>query len=241
VSLASNHAGTLALSSCKAATPEHAMVRVWSTRTWREAGAPLRGHKLTVTRASFDPTDEWIATGSRDRQVCVFRRARGSSGNDASSNAGGGGDAGAETGAGAGAGETVAQDDRDDCEYVLHQTISKAHDRIVWDVAWAPRGTRAFATGSRDKTVKIWKQEESDNESGKWVMACKLGKLHESVTALDWAFSASRAVHVLAVGFDDGAVVLHSTSVNTATSGYVVSLVFYLDSSVFISLLASFF
>lgn len=206
-------------------------MRIWNTKTWRETRAPLRGHKLTVTRAAFDPTDEWIASGSRDRQVCVFRRTRkvGNSDNDegggdgnTSHGVGGAVDADGNSGPGAkGVGSGGVDEEGSEPEYVLHQVIAKAHDRIVWDVAWAPSGTHAFATGSRDKTIKIWTQqaEGKGGSGGQWAMACKLGKLAESVTALDWAFSASRGMHVLAVGFDDGAVVLHATSIIAATSG----------------------
>ncbi|KAF5387850.1 hypothetical protein D9615_000356 [Tricholomella constricta] len=37
----------------------------------------------------------------------------------------------------------------------------KSHARIIWDCAWAAEGD-VFATASRDKTVKIWQQQEEN-------------------------------------------------------------------------------
>ena len=33
--------------------------------------------------------------------------------------------------------------------------VAKAHSRLIWACSWAPDG-RAFATGARDASVKVW-------------------------------------------------------------------------------------
>lgn len=40
--------------------------------------------------------------------------------------------------------------------YALVIRRQKAHERIVWGVSWAPGGSGAFATCSRDRLVKLW-------------------------------------------------------------------------------------
>lgn len=65
--------GTLLASACRATASEHAKIILWDTTTWLEVGA-LLGHNLSVTQIAFSPDDRYIATGSRDRQVCVFER-----------------------------------------------------------------------------------------------------------------------------------------------------------------------
>lgn len=51
---------------------EHAVVRVYDTRSYKVFGEPLQGHILTVTRISFSPDDKLILTVSRDRTWRLF-------------------------------------------------------------------------------------------------------------------------------------------------------------------------
>jgi hypothetical protein len=51
---------------------EHAVVRVYDTRSYKVTGEPLQGHILTVTRISFSPDDKLILTVSRDRTWRLF-------------------------------------------------------------------------------------------------------------------------------------------------------------------------
>lgn len=74
VCVAANHCGSAFASSCKATQPEHAMIRIWSTREWRELYS-LPGHKLTVTQLSFSHNDQWLLSASRDRHFCLYRAA----------------------------------------------------------------------------------------------------------------------------------------------------------------------
>ncbi|KAF8231867.1 WD40 repeat-like protein [Tricholoma matsutake] len=58
--------------SCKATTPEHAVVRVYNTENYHLVGQPLEGHSLTVTRIAFSPDDKFVLSVSRDRSWQLF-------------------------------------------------------------------------------------------------------------------------------------------------------------------------
>ncbi|KDR83805.1 hypothetical protein GALMADRAFT_236196 [Galerina marginata CBS 339.88] len=63
----------LLASACKSSSMEHAVIRVYDTRTFKPVGEPLAGHILTVTRIAFSPDDKYILTVSRDRSWRLFK------------------------------------------------------------------------------------------------------------------------------------------------------------------------
>eukprot|EP00039_Didymoeca_costata_P030246 m.28618 g.28618 ORF g.28618 m.28618 type:complete len:817 (-) comp8016_c0_seq1:43-2493(-) len=74
ISVSVSNDKSMIMSTCKATSAEYAAIHVWDAKTW----APLytlSGHKLTVMRMAFSPTDEWVVSGSRDRQICTFRKS----------------------------------------------------------------------------------------------------------------------------------------------------------------------
>ncbi|KAJ3177298.1 Elongator subunit elp2 [Geranomyces variabilis] len=73
VSVAASHNGRFVASACKAAKAEHASVRLWSTKTWKEVSLPLAGHNLTVTSIRFSPDDRYLLTVGRDRGWVLFQ------------------------------------------------------------------------------------------------------------------------------------------------------------------------
>lgn len=89
---------------------------------------------------------------------------------------------------------------------ISYQLIAKreAHKRIIWSCSWNPQGYQ-FATGSRDKTVKLWTIEESTSIK----QVATLPPFKESVTALSWTKG------LLAVGMDNGLIELWSLSHNS--------------------------
>uniref|UniRef100_A0A1D1Y0D5 Elongator complex protein 2 n=1 Tax=Anthurium amnicola TaxID=1678845 RepID=A0A1D1Y0D5_9ARAE len=90
---------------------------------------------------------------------------------------------------------------------VNYQLVSRqeAHKRIIWACSWNPFG-RQFATGSRDKTVKIWAIEET---FVKQILA--LPQFSCGVTALSWV-GRERSCNMgfLAVGMENGLIELWS-------------------------------
>lgn len=87
------------------------------------------------------------------------------------------------------------------CQMVAKQ---EAHKRIIWAGSWNPIAHQ-FATGSRDKTVKIWSIANNSNNSVKQLAT--LPTFKDSVTALSWTcIDRSRNSGILAVGMDNGAM-----------------------------------
>ncbi|XP_074574276.1 elongator complex protein 2 [Curcuma longa] len=90
------------------------------------------------------------------------------------------------------------------------QLVAKheAHKRIIWACSWNPFGNQ-FATGSRDKIVKVWAIEGGSSVK----QLCILPQFHDSVTALAWlGIDRSRNAGTLAVGMDNGLLELWSVS-----------------------------
>eukprot|EP00050_Salpingoeca_kvevrii_P017118 m.61896 g.61896 ORF g.61896 m.61896 type:complete len:826 (+) comp7372_c0_seq1:1-2478(+) len=115
-----------------------------------------------------------------------------------------------------------AQTGASEVPFVLLKVQPKAHDRIIWAVDWLLSTSEhaLFATGSRDKTVKIWERGVGAN-TGKdepaatdWHLQTTLpasGAFAESVTALascPTLPSSPRSGIVLAVGLESGRISL---------------------------------
>ena len=143
MSLASSTSKTLFATSCKSTSPTHAVVRINDiTNSYQRLGSPLAGHALTITRIAFQPPDDKLLLSvSRDRTWRLFERQ---------------------------AGEdpiifacliSSAHGSIEEGEYTPI-AADKSHSRIIWDCAWAPEGD-IFVTASRDKTVRIWLEQDS--------------------------------------------------------------------------------
>jgi WD40 repeat protein len=97
--------------------------------------------------------------------------------------------------------------------FVVIGRHAKSHDRIIWSVAWAPCGDM-FATGSRDKVLKLWLFDGSAPAAPAKPAAVVSG-LRAAVTAL--AFAPRRSAtggNVLAVGMENGDVEIFSVQVD---------------------------
>ncbi|KAJ2962988.1 hypothetical protein NQZ79_g1991 [Umbelopsis isabellina] len=68
------HDGRLIASSCKASTPEHAVIRLFDTKTWNELDTKLEGHSLTVTKLKFSHDDKYLLSVSRDRLWSIYEK-----------------------------------------------------------------------------------------------------------------------------------------------------------------------
>lgn len=84
----------------------------------------------------------------------------------------------------------------------------EAHKRIIWACSWNPFG-HEFATGSRDKTVKIWQLVNGSSVK----LLLTLPAFQSSITALSWLGVDNQKNHgLLAVGMESGLVELWTLS-----------------------------
>ena len=72
--LAASHDGSIIATACKASSIDHAVIRLFETKTWHEIKPPLTAHSLTVTRLRFSTDDHYLLSVGRDRQWTVFQR-----------------------------------------------------------------------------------------------------------------------------------------------------------------------
>ncbi|KAG2369868.1 WD40-repeat-containing domain protein [Suillus spraguei] len=87
----------------------------------------------------------------------------------------------------------------------------KSHGRIIWDCAWSSEGD-LFATASRDKTVKIWKQHSDSTGWG----AIATMKFEEAATAVAFCSAGADAQERwLAVGLETGEIKIYSSLMST--------------------------
>ena len=72
--VATSHDGSSIATACKASSIDHAVIRLFETKEWREVKPSLTAHSLTVTSLAFSPDDRHLLSVGRDRQWAVFRR-----------------------------------------------------------------------------------------------------------------------------------------------------------------------
>lgn len=102
---------------------------------------------------------------------------------------------------------SVFQLEKNGNDEVKHKLIARqeAHKRIIWACSWSTR-SHVFATGSRDRTVKIWKVTEN-GESGTCVSESSLlPQFSSSITALSWSPQNDFREDILAVGMENGLI-----------------------------------
>jgi elongator complex protein 2 len=100
---------------------------------------------------------------------------------------------------------------------ISHELVARqeAHKRIIWACSWNPF-CHQFATGSRDKTVKIWEME--NGHFVKHLMT--LPPFKSSVTALSWVgLNRESNYGFLAVGMESGLIELWCLSSTNPENG----------------------
>ena len=168
-SVTASNDGSLVAAACKASSVDHAVIRLYETREWREIKPPLSAHSLTVTCISFDADAKLLLSVGRDRKWAIFERNDGGH------------------------------------RYTLKASNPKGHSRMILSAAWAPAvfGS-AFATAGRDKVVKIWATQGNEFECMTTIQA------PSPVTSVDFLSQALGDELFLAVGAENGDLVLHS-------------------------------
>jgi len=72
--VAASQDGSLVATACRASSIDHAVIRLYETKDWREIKPSLSAHSLTVTALAFSGDDRYLLSVGRDRQWVVFER-----------------------------------------------------------------------------------------------------------------------------------------------------------------------
>ncbi|MCJ1276911.1 hypothetical protein MMC21_004718 [Puttea exsequens] len=72
--VAASHDGSLLATACKASALDHAVIRLYTTKDWRELKPALKAHSSTIHALSFSEDDSYLLSVGRDRQWAVFER-----------------------------------------------------------------------------------------------------------------------------------------------------------------------
>lgn len=99
----------------------------------------------------------------------------------------------------------------------LVELNEKAHTKIIWDCSWAPANDAAyFVTGSRDKSVKLWR---ADPSGAALEATLKTG---DAVTAVScFQTHLVNGELILAVGQESGAIVIYSVDVVQESKDFI--------------------
>lgn len=99
----------------------------------------------------------------------------------------------------------------EDNTFTLKYKNEKPHTRIIWDCDWTPlEFGNAFVTAARDKTVKLWR----GNDSAEGYELENLIKLDQPVTAIAVYDSLVENKLIIAVGLESGAMHIYNYDSN---------------------------
>ena len=71
--VAASNDGSIIATACRASSIDHAVIRLYETKTWQEIKPPLKAHTLTVTSLTFSSSDGYLLSVGRDRQCCLWK------------------------------------------------------------------------------------------------------------------------------------------------------------------------
>jgi elongator complex protein 2 len=167
--VAASHDGSLVATACRASSIDHAVIRLYETKEWREVKPALTAHSLTVTSLAFSADDKYLLSVGRDRQWALFSRTAAAS-----------------------------------STYELAASNPKGHSRMILSCSWAgASASTIFATGGRDKNVKIWGVQTSDTVTADLHLTIPTSASATSVAFYPGALSTPATV-VLAAGTETG-------------------------------------
>ena len=92
--------------------------------------------------------------------------------------------------------------------YQLLEANPKGHSRMILDAAWAPTERAAFATAGRDKQVRIWTQQQTEDGKVQFKQAAAITTAGP-VTSIDFLPSVVNSKMALAVGTEAGSTCVY--------------------------------
>ncbi len=131
--VAVNFQGDIVATACKASSQDHAVIRLYSSKDWREIKPSLPAHSLTITCLRFSMNSQYLLSVGRDRLWALWELDP--------------------------HGLDKAEQTAMDRMITLRCTNPKGHSRMILDADWAPTaivGGDVFATAGRDKCAKVW-------------------------------------------------------------------------------------
>lgn len=199
-SLAASRCAPIIATACKASSINHAVIRIYSTETWREIKPPLRAHDLTTTAMAFEPPGGHcrLLSVGRDRAWAVLSPVQG----------------------------TTSQWTTEKHEKAHTRVIYDCAWLAAREDEPEPR-SGAFVTASRDKTLKLWSERlsvvDGRTASDQWTCV-STAKSTVPLTAVD-VLRDTRPTnkHWILCGAEDGTLTLYSCYAN------VLELVTVLD------------
>jgi elongator complex protein 2 len=164
--VAANTAGTLVATACKASSLDHAVIRLYETKDWREIKPPLSAHNLTVTSLAFSPDDRYLLSVGRDRQWALFQL------------------------------QTEEENGIEHKYALLKANPKGHSRMILdcaWVPTLNSDGSSIFATAGRDKSIKFWHVLPSSASPTAEISLIKSFPIEASVTAVAFSPDAQLA------------------------------------------------
>jgi elongator complex protein 2 len=161
--VAANTAGTLVATACKASSLDHAVIRLYETKDWREIKPPLSAHNLTVTSLSFSPDDRYLLSVGRDRQWALFQLQTEENGSEHKY-------------------ALLKANPKGHSRMILD---------CAWVPTTSADGSSIFATAGRDKSIKFWRITPSSSTPE--ISLIKSFPIEASVTAVAFSPDAQLA------------------------------------------------
>ena len=172
--------GDVIATACKASSQDHAVIRLYDAKSWREIKPSLMAHSLTVASLRFSHSGEFLLSVGRDRMWALWEARNEPDGCGQS---------------------------QPTTPYTLKCTNAKGHSRMILKADWAPVTVSAgnvFATAGRDKCAKIWLMKESN------IVDCvSTIQETAAVTAVAIAPRPVGSYMMMALGAETGRVSLH--------------------------------
>ncbi|XP_069476708.1 elongator complex protein 2 isoform X2 [Ambystoma mexicanum] len=183
--VASNSAGSVVASACKASKREHAAIILWSTTSWKQLQS-LPFHNLTVTQMAFSPDDTFLLAVSRDRNWSLWKLE-----------------------------DKNPQTEPCFSLYAHTNKSTAVHSRIIWTCDWSPDSKYFVTGSRDKKVIVWGEHGSGDatelNVLGSIRPASSVLDVSDSVTAVSVSpVLTSNKSYIIAMGLECGKIFLYT-------------------------------